>query len=233
MAAEEVRRIIGYDRVMVYRFDSDWNGTVIAESQDDQLPTSYLGLHFPASDIPAQARRLYTINRLRCVPDIEYTPVGLLNGGGGTADRSLDMSHCVLRSVSPIHLEYLRNMRVAATLSVSLLKDGALWGLIACHHSEPRRVCAERRLTCSFLGEIIEAQISMRRGGCRAGAPRENLRHPGEVPRSAGPLRRPSTDWRATRRASWNSSTPMGLRSSTTGNALSSGRRPTRRRSPG
>ncbi len=162
VAAEEVRRIIGYDRVMVYRFDPDWNGTVIAESQDDRLPISYLGLHFPASDIPAQARRLYTISRLRCVPDVDYTPVGLLNGETATTDRSLDMSRCVLRSVSPIHVEYLRNLGVAATLCVSLLKGGALWGLIACHHHQPRRVCAERRLTCSFLGEIIEAQISMR-----------------------------------------------------------------------
>jgi diguanylate cyclase (GGDEF)-like protein len=165
VAADEVRRIIGYDRVMVYRFDAEWNGMVAAESQDDQLATSYMGLHFPASDIPAQARRLYTANRLRCIPDAGYTPAGLVSGTDASGDGPLDMSQCVLRSVSAIHLEYLRNMGVRATLSVSLLRNGTLWGLIACHHYQPRTVCPERRLTCSFLAEIIEAQLNMRADG--------------------------------------------------------------------
>ena len=165
MAADEVRRIIGYDRVMVYCFDADWNGMVIAESQDDELTSSYLGLHFPASDIPEQARRLYTFNRLRCIPDARYTPVGLVTDPKTARDGPLDMSHCVLRSVSPMHLEYLRNMGVAATMTVSLIRNGALWGLIACHHYQPRQVCPERRLTCSFLGEIIEAQLNTREEG--------------------------------------------------------------------
>ena len=164
-AADEVRKIIGYDRVMVYRFDAEWNGMVVAESRDDRISSSYLGLHFPASDIPAQARRLYTFNRLRCIPDVGYTPVGLVTDPKTLRDRPLDMSHCVLRSVSPLHLEYLRNMDVAATMTVSLIKDGALWGLIACHHNRPRQVCPERRLTCSFLGEIIEAQLNIREEG--------------------------------------------------------------------
>ncbi|MDG3003818.1 bifunctional diguanylate cyclase/phosphodiesterase [Paludisphaera mucosa] len=164
-AADEVRRIIGYDRVMVYRFDAVWNGEVIAESRDARIASSYLGLHFPASDIPEQARRLYTTNRLRCIPDVGYAPAGLVDGEGEARGRPLDMSQCVLRSVSPVHLEYLRNMGVAATMSVSLLKNGALWGLIACHHYTPRRVCPERRLTCSFLAEIIETQLNMREDG--------------------------------------------------------------------
>jgi diguanylate cyclase (GGDEF)-like protein len=165
VAADEVRRIIGFDRVMVYRFDAEWNGVVIAESQDNQITSSYLGLHFPASDIPAQARRLFTVNRLRCIPDAGYTPVGLVTDPRTTRDRPLDMSLSALRSVSPIHLEYLQNMGVAATMTVSLIKNGALWGMIACHHYRPRRVCAERRLTCSFLGEIIEAQLNIREEG--------------------------------------------------------------------
>jgi light-regulated signal transduction histidine kinase (bacteriophytochrome)/DNA-binding response OmpR family regulator len=165
MAADEVRRMIGYDRVMVYRFDPDWNGMVVAESRADQLASSYLGLHFPASDIPDQARRLYGINRLRSIPDIGYAPAGLIGGRGAIPDRPLDMSHCVLRSVSPVHLEYLRNMGVGATLTVSLLKDGTLWGLVACHHYQPRHVCPERRLACAFLGQIIDSQHKMREEG--------------------------------------------------------------------
>jgi diguanylate cyclase (GGDEF)-like protein len=165
VAADEVRRIIGYDRVMVYRFDADWNGRVIAESRGDQIKSSYLNLHFPASDIPAQARRLYTFNRLRCIPDASYTPVGLVTDPETVRDWPLDMSQCVLRSVSPLHLEYLQNMGVTATMTVSLIKNGSLWGLIACHHYRPRQVCPERRLTCSFLAEIIEAQLNLREEG--------------------------------------------------------------------
>jgi light-regulated signal transduction histidine kinase (bacteriophytochrome)/DNA-binding response OmpR family regulator/HPt (histidine-containing phosphotransfer) domain-containing protein len=165
LAADEVRRIIGYDRVMVYRFDPDWNGMVVAESRADQLASSYLGLHFPASDIPAQARRLYGINRLRAIPDIGYTPAGLIAGSGAVSGRPLDMSHSVLRSVSPIHLEYLRNMGVGATLTISLMKSRELWGLIACHHYQPRYICPERRLACAFLGQIIESQLNLREEG--------------------------------------------------------------------
>jgi diguanylate cyclase (GGDEF)-like protein len=165
VAADEVRRIIGYDRVMVYRFDADWNGQVIAESRDDRVATSYLGLHFPASDIPEQARRLFTINRVRCIPDVGYTPIGLFRGGRAFPDSPLDMSRSGLRSVSPMHLEYLRNMGVGATLTVSLRRNGKLWGLVACHHYQPRLVCPERRLTCAFLGQIIEAQLNIREEG--------------------------------------------------------------------
>jgi len=165
VTVDEVRRIIGYDRVMVYRFDADWNGGVVAEARDDQVTSSYLGMHFPASDIPEQARLLYTVNKLRCIPDANYKPAKLIAGTTAVRDRPLDMSQCVLRSVSPMHLEYLRNMGVGATMTVSLLKNGKLWGLIACHHYQPRQVCAERRLTCSFLAQVIEAQLNMREDG--------------------------------------------------------------------
>src|SRR5690606_14709111 len=105
-----------YQRVMIYRFDADWNGEVVAEAPDPaQQP--FLGLHYPASDIPAQARELYLHNWLRIIPDVNYTPVPLL--GAAPSEAPLDLSSSVLRSVSPMHLQYLRNMRVGASMSVS------------------------------------------------------------------------------------------------------------------
>lgn len=158
-AADEVRALTGFDRVMVYRFDAEWNGEVVAESQRGDLE-SFLGLHYPASDIPAQARRLYTINWLRFIGDVNYEPVAL------RADRHrppLDMSFCVLRSVSPIHCEYLRNMGVTASMSISLLRDERLWGLIACHHySGPKVVPYPVRESSEFLGRALSWHIASR-----------------------------------------------------------------------
>jgi len=159
VVADQIRAITGFDRAMVYRFDANWNGDVIAECRTPTLASSYLGLHFPASDIPAQARRLYTVNRLRCIPDVNYTPVTL--DGVSDSNVPLDMSQCVLRSVSPIHIEYLQNMGVGATLTVSLLRNGILWGLIACHHYGPKLVSPERRLACSLIGQLIDAHLKM------------------------------------------------------------------------
>ena len=133
-AAHTVKRLTGFDRVMVYRFDEEWNGQVVADAREEDME-SYLDLHYPASDIPSQARELYRRNLVRYIADVEYTPVHVLR----CTDRAepLDMSHAVLRSVSPMHLQYLRNMGVRSTLTLSLLVDGRLWGLIACHHREP------------------------------------------------------------------------------------------------
>ena len=136
--AEEVRLLTGYDRVMVYRFSREWSGEVVAESNGSDLP-SYLGLHFPASDIPVQARALYALNPVRQIPDIGYTPVPLV----AASPVPVDLSQALLRSVSPIHLEYLRNMGVGAAMSVSILCDGALWGLVACHHRTAHHVAPE------------------------------------------------------------------------------------------
>lgn len=155
IAAEEVRAITGFDRVMVYRFDRSWNGRVVAEAKRDDLET-FLGLNYPASDIPAQARRLYTQNWLRLIADIEYAPVPLVPPRDPSTDLPLDMSHAHLRSVSPIHVEYLRNMGVTASMSISLVTDGQLTGLIACHHySGPRVVDFEVRETCEYLGQAL------------------------------------------------------------------------------
>lgn len=160
LIAEQVREITGFDRAMAYRFDQDWNGEVIAESRNDRLP-SLLGHHFPASDIPAQARRLYVRNLVRVLTDIDATPVPLLPTTHPVTGRHLDMSFAVLRSMSPIHIRYLRNMGARATLSVSLLQGGRLWGLIACHHTEPRRVPFQVR----ELAEFIATSASIKLGG--------------------------------------------------------------------
>jgi chemotaxis family two-component system sensor kinase Cph1 len=154
--AEEVRRITGFDRVMVYKFDPEWNGEVIAEAKAEETG-SYLHHRFPASDIPSQARKLYALNRIRFIPKVDYQPAGLI----GTADLAepLDMSFAVLRSVSPIHLEYLKNMGVAASMSISLLHDGRLWGLVACHHRSPRYLPYAIRQNCQLIGQTASSQV--------------------------------------------------------------------------
>ncbi|USI71438.1 ATP-binding protein [Sphingomonas morindae] len=167
LAAREVRRITGFDRVLVYRFDPEWNGTVIAEDGNDRLP-SYLGLRFPAGDIPAQARELYRLNRLRLIADADYVPVPILPAGHPATGAPLDLSQSVLRSVSPVHLEYMRNMGTGASMSISLLRDGALWGLISCHNRAPHRVPYHVRTACDFLGQILSLQLVAKERGALA-----------------------------------------------------------------
>jgi len=157
LAAEDIRRMTGFDRVLIYRFDEQWNGTVIAEDRNDALP-SYLDLRFPASDIPAQARELYRRNRLRIIPDANYVPVPIQSHDPAP----LDLSDSVLRSVSPVHLEYMRNMGTPASMSISILRDGVLWGLISCHNSEPKRVSLPVRNACDFLTQIFSLQLEAR-----------------------------------------------------------------------
>jgi light-regulated signal transduction histidine kinase (bacteriophytochrome) len=156
-AASEVRRVTGFDRVLIYQFDDDWNGTVVAEDRNDNLP-SYLDLRFPASDIPAQARALYRLNRIRLISDAAYTPVPL----EPATSPPLDLSHSVLRSVSPVHLEYMRNMGTAASMSISILREGQLWGLISCHHATPRHVGFDIRTACDLIGQVFSLQLAAR-----------------------------------------------------------------------
>ncbi|MDE1569112.1 ATP-binding protein [Aquabacter sp. P-9] len=162
--AARVRRLTGFNRVMVYRFDPEWNGTVIAEDGDGTLP-SYLDLRFPASDIPAQARELYRLNRLRIIPTCAYEPVPLVPELSPLDGVPLDMSFAALRSVSPVHLEYMRNMGTTASMSISLIVAGKLWGLISCHHAGERRVGAQVRAACDFLGRMVAQQIDARERG--------------------------------------------------------------------
>ncbi|MFC4173494.1 histidine kinase dimerization/phosphoacceptor domain -containing protein [Microvirga sp. GCM10011540] len=161
VASREVRRLVGFDRVMIYRFLDEGTGSVVAEDKSDELDT-FLNHHYPASDIPKQARALYLQNLIRAIPDAGYTPAPLTPALNPTTGKPLDMSDCALRSVSPIHIQYLRNMNVAASMSVSIVVDGALWGLIACHHTSPRLVPYELRESCKHVGQILSQQVKAR-----------------------------------------------------------------------
>ncbi len=159
-AALQLRALIGFDRVMVYRFDQDGAGEVIAETLQAHL-TPYLGLHYPASDIPQQARILYERNLLRIIADIGATPVPILPAMP-TPDETIDLSLSVLRSVSPIHIEYLKNIGVGASMSVSILRHGKLWGLFACHHMSPRLISLERRTAAELFGQMFSLLLESR-----------------------------------------------------------------------
>jgi chemotaxis family two-component system sensor kinase Cph1 len=149
----------GYDRVMVYRFDDEGHGEVFSERRKPELE-AYLGNRYPATDIPQMARRLYERTRVRVLVDVNYEPVPLQPRLSPLTGRDLDMSLCFLRSMSPIHLQYLKNMGVGATLVVSLVVGGKLWGLIACHHYEPRFIYFELRAVCELLAEAIATRIA-------------------------------------------------------------------------
>ncbi len=159
IVAQEVRTITGLDRVMVYQFDKEWNGTVIAEEKLASLE-SFLTLRFPASDIPRQARQLYLKNWLRLIANVAYQPSVLTPSLNPLTQRPLDMSFSVLRSVSPMHIEYLKNMGVQASMSISLIKENVLWGLIVCHHNTPKYISHDIRTACEFLGQIASALLS-------------------------------------------------------------------------
>ncbi|MBA4285338.1 MAG: PAS sensor protein [Xanthomonadaceae bacterium] len=153
-----VRAQAGYDRVMVYKFDPDGHGEIIAEARRNDLD-SLLGHHYPATDIPQRARELYIRNRVRVLVDVHYEPVPILPRRLPDGSE-LDMSLCHLRSMSPLHLQYLKNMGVTGTLVVSLVREGRLWGLIACHHYAPRYVPYPVRAVLELLAEVISTRIA-------------------------------------------------------------------------
>lgn len=157
--ARAVRDLTGFDRVMVYRYDRDYNGEVVAECKRDDL-NSFLGLHYPASDIPAQARAMYEKNWLRLISDVDYCPAPLVPAVDPAVGAPLDLTHATLRSVSPIHIEYLQNMGVRASMSISLLRHGRLWGLIACHHyAGPHLPPYGARAAAEFLGSTLSLRL--------------------------------------------------------------------------
>ncbi|MDO1582990.1 ATP-binding protein [Rhizobium oryzicola] len=158
-AANFVQELTDFDRVLVYRFDENWDGRVVAEAGNGQLP-NYLDLRFPSSDIPSQARDLYASNRLRIIPDIDYTAIPLQPVLNPRTGEPLDMSFAQLRSVSPVHLEYMRNMGTAASMSVSIIIDGRLWGLVACHSVDPHLVARPIRDACDFLAQSLGMRIA-------------------------------------------------------------------------
>jgi light-regulated signal transduction histidine kinase (bacteriophytochrome) len=155
-AAAAFRELTGFDRVMIYQFIDEGAGAVLAEDKADDLP-SFLRHHFPGSDIPRQARALYVRNLVRVIPDVTYAPQPIRPDWRGRDP--LDMSDAALRSVSPVHMQYMRNMGVAASASVSIVKDGVLWGLVACHHGTPRGLAYDVRAACVALAGGLARQI--------------------------------------------------------------------------
>ena len=158
VVARELKHLSGFDKVMIYRFDEAWNGDVIAEAKEDGME-SYLGLKFPASDVPRQARELYKKTPYRLIPTIDYTPVKLYPVLNPKTAAFTDLSDSNLRSVAGVHLEYLRNMRVTASMSTRILKDGELWGLIACHHRTPNYLSYEMCSVFELMSGIITTKI--------------------------------------------------------------------------
>jgi len=156
---EVLRDLTGYDRVVVYKFDPDGHGKVIAEARHPRLE-SLLGHHYPASDIPQRARALYLLNRVRMLVDVDAPQAPLMPALLPLTQAPLDMSLCQLRSMSPIHLQYLRNMGVTATLTASLVREGQLWGLIAAHHYTPRYLRCNVRAAADLLAEVASTRIS-------------------------------------------------------------------------
>jgi len=163
-AADRVRNVAQYDRVLVYRFMQDDSGWVIAESREEHLEP-FLNLHYPAADIPKQARALYVRNWLRLITRVNYDPAPLTPANNPRTGQPLDMSQAILRDVSPIHREYLRNMGIDASMSISIIRDGKLWGLIACHHYSPRILPRHLRAVCELFGSMFSLQLEAREKG--------------------------------------------------------------------
>ena len=177
VATDAIRTLTGFDRVMAYQFLPDGSGSVSAESRRAPL-APYLHLRYPAGDIPAQARRLYVLNAIRHIANVQEAPVPIEPAIVPANGKPLDLTYSTLRSVSPIHIEYLKNMGVAASMSVSIVVDGNLWGLIACHHMEPLSVPHAVRVSCTVLAQVLSITVERNELSQRAMAERriEDLR---------------------------------------------------------
>ena len=159
IAASGLHAIIGYDRVMAYRYAADGSGEVVAEARSNGAD-SFLGLRYPAWDVPAQARALQVKNPLRMLSDVRQEPIGILSREDEADDLDLSLAH--LRGISPIHVEYLQNMGVGATLTIGLVVDGQLWGMFACHHQSARAIGFEKRLAAELMGQMMSLLIKAR-----------------------------------------------------------------------
>ncbi|MNK43847.1 Phytochrome-like protein cph1 [compost metagenome] len=155
----EIRRLTGFDGIRMYRFDREWNGMVIAEEISEELE-SYLGQTFPASDVPKQARTLYIRNPYRFIPNRDYKTSRLFPVINPISNSFLDLSDCNLRSIAVVHLEYMANMKVMASMSIRVMVDGKLWGLISCHHVTEKYLNAELRSIFEWLSMEISHRIS-------------------------------------------------------------------------
>ena len=157
--SEEIKKIINYDRVMIYQFAEDGHGEVVAEARNPDLE-SWLGLHYPASDIPQQARELYKLNLIRLINDVNDKPAAI--AAQKDEDTDLDLTYSQLRAVSPIHIQYLKNMGVASSFSISLIYKKELWGLIACHNYTPRFINYESREAAKIVGQVLSAALEIK-----------------------------------------------------------------------
>ena len=155
---EEVKYLTGYDRVMLYRFDEEWNGQVVGEAKEPHLEP-YRKLNYPHTDIPSQARELFKINQIRTIKDVTAPPALLVPQLRPDTGAPTDLSFSSLRGVSPVHIEYLINMGVRATLTIAIVDGGELWGLIACHHYSPRLLDYSLRASCRFLSQVFSTQL--------------------------------------------------------------------------
>ncbi len=162
-AASQLKELSGFGRCLVYRFDTDGHGEVLAEIAEPGYD-SYLNHWFPASDIPAQARDLYVVNQFRLIPDANAIPVPLRCVDTAWTAKGMDLSMADLRSVSPVHLEYMRNMGTLASMSVSIIVAGRLWGMISCHNHTPLSMSLEKRDGCRHLGRLVSMQIEGQEG---------------------------------------------------------------------
>jgi two-component system, chemotaxis family, sensor kinase Cph1 len=160
LAVNEIKQISGFEKVMMYRFDDEWNGTVVAEAMEEGME-SYLGLKFPASDVPKQARALYQRNPYRLIPDRDYTPVRLYPVINPVTHTFTDLADCNLRGVASVHLEYLQNMGIRASMSLRVMKNEQLWGLISCHHREARYLDYEHCGVLELISNVISSRISL------------------------------------------------------------------------
>jgi chemotaxis family two-component system sensor kinase Cph1 len=160
IAVHELRKLSGFDGVLMYRFDENWNGTVIAEEKDDRLER-YISQTFPASDVPKQARQLYLKNPYRLIPNREYKAVRLYPVINPLTNAFIDLSDCNLRGVAAVHLEYMKNMDVDASMSIRVLHNETLWGLISCHHLTERYLDYELCSIFEWLSDVISSRITL------------------------------------------------------------------------
>ena len=156
-AVSLIKELYDYDRVMMYSFDEEWNGEVVAEVKEDHLE-SWLGLHYPSTDIPKPAREIFLKQGVRIISDVNYTPSPLKP----QLDQKINLSKSEIRGVSPIHIEYLKNMKVGASLTAAVILNGDLWGLIACHHYSPKFINYHQRQSCKFLAEVFSNKLALK-----------------------------------------------------------------------
>lgn len=159
IAAHEIKHLSGFDKVMIYSFDENWIGTVLAEAKEDDME-SYFGLKFPATDIPKQARDLYKANPYRLIPNVDFQTCSIVPELNPITGKEVDLSNSKLRSVLPVHIEYLKNMKVMASMSTRIIYGESLWGLIACHHKQPKYLSFHECSIFEFLSNVISSRIS-------------------------------------------------------------------------